>query len=168
MSARGKLVVKGCESIDGSQALAANRRTHNTYKNIDINSELVPQSFDIKEIAQGFCVICCATNSMYFISFWICCTSVCNNYKHCRHTPSRHLLCAPILDNPREHYLFGVIGNECKKIVDDTSEMSIRTSADNWCSHPVAKWGEESGERCVKQSAFKISKLHTVIVLAIT
>ena len=45
--------------------------------------------------------------------------------------------------------------------------MSVRTSADDRCRHPGTKGGENSSERHVKQSAFEISKVHTVIVLAI-
>ena len=46
--------------------------------------------------------------------------------------------------------------------------MSVRTSADNRCRHPGTKGGENSSEGHVKQSAFEILKVHTVIMLAIT
>ena len=78
-----------------------------------------------------------------------------------------HLLWAPILDNPRKHYLFGVVSNESEKIVDHVSEMCVRTSVDNQGSYTGVKWVENGSERHVKQSAFEILKLCTVIMLAI-
>ena len=59
---------------------------------------------------------------------------------------SRYSLWAPILDDRREHDLFGVIGNEREKIVDDAPEMSVRTSVDNRCRHTMVKWCENSRE----------------------
>jgi hypothetical protein len=64
--------------------------------------------------------------------------------------------------------LFRVISNEGQEVVYDTSEMSVRTSVDYWCGHPMAKWGENGGEGCMIQSVFEIVELQTVIVPVIT
>jgi hypothetical protein len=61
-----------------------------------------------------------------------------------------------------------VISDEGQEVVYDTSEMSVRTSADYWCGHPTAKWGENSSEGCMIQSAFEIVELQTVIMPVIT
>ena len=79
-----------------------------------------------------------------------------------------HLLWAPTLDDTCEQYLFRVISNESNEVIDDMSEMSVRTSADNRFSHSWAKWGENSCKGCVEQLAFEDSKLQTVIMPAIT
>jgi hypothetical protein len=81
---------------------------------------------------------------------------------------SMHLLWAPTLDGTREQYLFGVISDEGNKVIYDTSEMSIRTSMDNGCSHAWVKRGENGFERCVKQLAFEVSKMRAVVVFAVT
>jgi hypothetical protein len=81
---------------------------------------------------------------------------------------SMHLLRTPTLDSTREQYLLGVISDEGNKVVDHASEMSVRTSADDGCSHPWAKRGENGFKRCVKQLAFEVSKMRAVIVFAIT
>jgi hypothetical protein len=81
---------------------------------------------------------------------------------------SMHLLQAPTLDGTREQYLFRVISDEGNKVIYDTSEMSIRTSTDDGCSHAWAKQGENGFERCVKQLAFEVSKTRAVIVFVVT
>ncbi len=47
-----------------------------------------------------------------------------------------HSLGAPALDNTCEHHLLRVIGNKRDEVINDLSEMSIWTSADDRSSHP--------------------------------
>ena len=79
-----------------------------------------------------------------------------------------HSLWAPTLDNACEQYLFGVVGNESNEVVDDTSEMSVRTSADDGCLHPRLKWRENGGEGSVKQFVFENLEAQTVVVPTVT
>ena len=59
---------------------------------------------------------------------------------HVVHTASvGHSLGAPALDNTCEHHLLRVIGNKRDEVINDLSEMSIWTSADNRSSHPQAQ-----------------------------
>jgi hypothetical protein len=80
----------------------------------------------------------------------------------------KHELGAPTLDDTREHHLLGVIGNESNKVIYNTPEMSIWTSADNRCGHPRLERGENCCEGRMKQLAFENPKMQVVVMPAVT
>jgi hypothetical protein len=80
----------------------------------------------------------------------------------------QHSLGAPALDNTCEHHLLRVIGNECHQIIDDTPEVTIRTSVDHRGCQAWLQCAEDGGDRRVVQFPLENPKWQAVIVAAVT
>lgn len=168
MSARGKLTVNGCKCINRGQRVNTPLHAHRTLTVITSSMPYSNHSVLGSRRPRTVSVCSCVRRTAYASKVLLCAVHLRCECKCCHHYMSMHLLRTPTLDGTCEQYLLGVISDEGNEVVDNTSEMSVRTSTDDGCGHPWAKRGENGFERRVKQLAFEVSKMRAVIVFAVT
>ena len=91
------------------------------------------------------------------------CASPSSSEYVCTNNVNKNLLGAPALDGICEHNLLRVVGNECDKVVNHVSEMSIRTSMDYRCFHAWTQGTEYSLDRCVVQLVLEHMKSCVIV-----
>jgi hypothetical protein len=111
-----------------------------TYNNMTLDAIPITQHFRIQDTHQQVYQNWLAAPCFDIKILWKHCASDSMMRSTMGNWVDYYLLGAPALADTREHHLLRVISDECNKIINNLSEVTIETSADHGLDHSCAQW----------------------------